>query len=76
VAHLQGQAANIERHFGWLGGSDPGKDPNRWGDKWKKDIQKGIRIMRERLERLKGNKAQEEWRQRIEQYEQRLQEHQ
>jgi len=71
-AHLAGQAANIETHFGWLGGSDPGKDPNRWGDKWKNDIRKGIRLMRDRVERIKSEKVREKWIERITDLERRL----
>ncbi|HEX8850742.1 MAG TPA: hypothetical protein VF761_14525 [Gemmatimonadaceae bacterium] len=71
---LNGLAANIETHLAWLGGSGPpGKDPNRWGDKWKKDIQKGLSEMRKRLDRLKSDSDREKWQKTIEQLEKRLQ---
>jgi hypothetical protein len=73
--HLGGTAANIETHFGWLSGAEgPGKDPNRWGDKWKNDIRKGIREMRQRVERLRNDAKREQWEKRIEQFERRLRE--
>jgi uncharacterized protein RhaS with RHS repeats len=74
--HLSGLAGNVERHLTWLGGGDPGKDPNKWGDKWKRDIQKAIRNMRERIDRLKGDRSKEKWIERVQELERRLQEHQ
>jgi hypothetical protein len=73
---LNGLAGNVERHFTWLGGGDPGKDPNRWGDKWKRDIQRAIRNMWERINRLKGDRNKERWMERVQDLERRLQEYQ
>ncbi len=71
---LAGLERNANLHFGFIGGNGPsGKDPNKWTNKWKKDIQKAIRGMRKRLNRLKGDKKIEKWRNRIEQLERRLQ---
>jgi hypothetical protein len=74
--HLNGLAENVERHLTWLGGGDPGKDPNRWGDKWRRDIQRAIKNMRERIDRLKGDRNKERWMERVQELERRLQEHQ
>jgi hypothetical protein len=72
TSHLRGQQRNIEGHFGWIGGGDPNKDPNRWGDKWKKDIQKGLDIMKDRFGRLKNRANREEWGRIIRDLERRL----
>lgn len=56
--HLRGQVNNINAHFGKIGGPG-GKDP-RNRDKWKRDIQKGLREMRKRIDKLSGQK-QDEW---------------
>ena len=70
---LRGLQSNIETHFTWLGGGgSPGKDPDRWGDKWKKDIQRGINEMRKRLDRMKEGRDHDDWKRTIEQLEQRL----
>ena len=70
---LQGQADNIADHFGKLNNpNEPGGDDPNWRDKWKKDIQKGIRIMKDRLERLKSEKAKEDWAKRIAELEEQL----
>jgi RHS repeat-associated protein len=71
--HLLGQQNNIEHHFGLLAGAGgPDKDPNKWGDKWKNDIRKGIREMRKRLERVKNDNKRERWQKRIEELEKKL----
>jgi RHS repeat-associated protein len=70
---LQGQADNIAGHFAALNNpNEPGGDDPKWRDKWKKDIQKGIRIMKDRLERLKSEKAKEDWAKRIAEIEEQL----
>lgn len=65
--HLEGQQDNILTHFGKISGGGPG-DP----EKWKRDIQKGLREMRKRFDRLKDGKFKDQWRERIEQLQQRL----
>jgi hypothetical protein len=62
---LAGQANNIATHFGKLGNpNEPGGNDPKWRDKWKRDIQKGIREMKKLADRLKG-KDQEKWLERI-----------
>jgi hypothetical protein len=74
-AHLAGAERNINTHFSWLAGNGPpGKDPEKWGDKWKKDITKAIRGMRDRLERLKSDADKAKWQDRIDKLQQRLDE--
>jgi RHS repeat-associated protein len=52
--HMQGQLNNIAEHFAKLGGPG-GEDPeNR--KKWKEDIQKAVRIIRDRMDRLNSAK--------------------
>jgi hypothetical protein len=73
TSHLAGQEANINTHFGWLAGNGPpGKDPEKWGDKWKKDIEKGLREMRKRLERIRSKADRAKWQDRINDLQQRL----
>jgi len=74
--HLRGHEAVIERHFMWLaGGGPPDKDPNRGADDWKKHIRKHIRLIRDRLERMSGNRrTREEWLRKLEEWERRLEE--
>jgi RHS repeat-associated protein len=63
---LQGQADNIAAHFSALNNpNEPGGNDPKWRDKWKRDIQKGLRIMKDRLERLKSDKAKEDWARKI-----------
>ncbi|MGI9038086.1 MAG: hypothetical protein ACR2GQ_04400 [Gemmatimonadota bacterium] len=65
--HLQGQQNNIQTHFGKISGGGPG-DP----EKWKRDIQKGLREMRKRVDRIKDGKFKDRWQERIEQLQQKL----
>jgi hypothetical protein len=69
---LRGQENNIEKHFDKLGSPNQpgGEDPNT-RDKWKRDIQKGLREMRKLADRLKGKDAQK-WDDRIRTIEERL----
>ncbi len=73
--HLAGQERNINKHLTWLAGNGPpGKDPRKWGPKWKKDIAKALRIMRDRLERLKSDADEAKWQDRIDKLQQRADE--
>jgi len=69
---LRGQENNISTHFGKLSnpGQPVGDDPNN-RDKWKRDIQKGIREMQKRVEKLTG-KDRERWDERIRQIQEQL----
>jgi uncharacterized protein RhaS with RHS repeats len=67
--HLQGQVNNINTHFGKIGGPG-GEDPNN-RDKWVRDIQKGIREMGKRIEKLSG-KNREQWQEVVRGIEERL----
>lgn len=70
---LAGQGDNIDEHFGKLGNpNEPGGDDPNNRDRWKRDIQQGIRIMKDRLERLMSDVAEEDWAKRIADIEQKL----
>ena len=72
---LAGQERNINNHFNWLAGNGPpGKDPEKWGSKWIRDIARGIERMRERISRLRSEADAAKWARRVEELEQRLQE--
>lgn len=66
---LRGEERVILGHLGKMGGAG-GQDPNNF-EKWGGDIERHLRIMRDRLDRMKG-KIRDKWQERVDQLEDAL----